>query len=304
MTRHAEPHADPLSAAGDVRVASIERWRALLEVKPLPLSQALEAARELEDIITAARAEIEKFAEPADEIVVATPAAETAKRLREDADRVAVAQGVIRIAEPVLRAIQLRRDEAREAERAAAIAAEYDATEKLVTAVQGRFEEFLGRFAPQARELLAEAATAQQKVVAVNRNLPDGVPPIRSLEQRRTGEPHTRQTVVRQFGVFFRGNDRIGDVGKCASKSNGDGTFSVFVHSNSIQGGQGFGGCRIVEFVEVRIEKLQSRAENLATALRIPEFHAPYVSAGVERRTMTLAAWEALAAPVQAIAAE
>jgi hypothetical protein len=189
-------------------------------------------------------------------------------------------------------------------------AAEYDEAEKLVTALASRFEAFLGRVAPEASALLADYAAAQMKVSAVNRNLPPNAAPIRSLEQRRTGEPQTRGTVLRRLRYFYRGADRIIEVGRAEAAETSAGIWNVFVPSRSSSGGEPFGGCHIREFVEVRIETMQSRPEGLLTALKIPNFYEAYVSTGASRRTMPLEEWlktngePAEQVPLQRIAAE
>ena len=103
----------------------------------------------------------------------------------------------------------------------------------------------------------------------------------------------TRETVVRRFKFFYRGNDRIIEVGRGEAIETSAGVWNVFAPSNSIQGGESFGGCRIVEFVEVRTETLTSHPESLILALRIPNFYEPYVSTGSSRRTMPAAEWDA-----------
>jgi hypothetical protein len=182
---------------------------------------------------------------------------------------------------------------AREAEAAAARAAAYDEAEKLVTELASRFEAFLSRAAPEASALLSDYAAVQMKVSAVNRNLPPNAAPVRSLEQRRTGEPQTRGTVVRRVKFFCRGNDRIIECGRAEAAETSAGLWNIFIPSRSSSGGEPVGGCHIREFVEVKLETLQSRPEALLTALRIPNFYEPYVSTGASRRTMPAAEWDA-----------
>jgi hypothetical protein len=83
------------------------------------------------------------------------------------------------------------------------------------------------------------------------------------------------------------------EVGRGESIETSAGVWNVFAPSNSVQGGESFGGCRIVEFVEVRTETLTSHPESLISALRIPNFYEPYVSTGSSRRTMPAAEWDA-----------
>jgi hypothetical protein len=275
-------------------LAQIENAQKIIAQADASLAQLEEAKVELDHVLAGAAAEQEAITERRTiEMNALMPAGALDKALdRLDLLDKAVARRV-EIASTVRPALTARLDAAREAEREVARAAEYEETEKLVSALAGRFEEFLGRTAPEARALLADCAAVQMRVSEVNRTLPPHATPIRSLEQRRTGELKTRETIVRRLRYFYRGNDRIIEVGRGEAIETSAGVWNVFAPSNSIQGGESFGGCRIVEFVEVRTETLTSHPESLISALRIPNFYEPYLSTGSSRRTIPAAEWDA-----------
>jgi hypothetical protein len=290
----------------DDPLALIEHAQKVIAAPDAPLPQLDECKLSLERVIADGSAEIEGISNRRTiEIGSLSPAAALDKAL-DDLDRreKAVARRVL-IAQEVSRALGPRIAAAREAEAAARRQDAYNEAEKLVTALASRFEAFLGHAAPEASALLADYAAVQTKVSEVNRNLPPNAAPVRSLEQRRTREPQTRGTVVRRVKFFYLGNDRIVEVGRAEAAETSAGVWGVFVPSGSVQGGETFAGCRIVEFLELKVETLKSQPESLLTALRIPQFHEPYVTAGTSRRTVPAAEWDAAnGQPVPRLAAE
>jgi hypothetical protein len=194
----------------DNHLAAIDRVQGIIAKGDSPLERLEEAKVELDHVLAAAAAEREEItARRTIEMSALMPAAALDKALDALDRREKQVARLVEIATTVRTALMPRLDAAREAEREVARAAEYEETEKLVSALAGRFEEFLGRTAPEARALLADCVAVQMRVSEVNRTLPPHATPIRSLEQRRTGELKTRETVVRRFKFFYRGNDRI-----------------------------------------------------------------------------------------------
>jgi hypothetical protein len=287
-------------------LAPVERAQKILDQDDVTLASLEAAKAELRRVVETGEDDLREIeVQRKVETVALTPAEEWDRKLDALDRREKEVVRRVKISKSVLAALDSRIDAAFEAERAAARVAEYDETEKLVSALASKFEKFLDRVVPEARALLADYAAAQQKVGAVNRNLPLGASPIRSLEERRIGDPQTRRTVLRQFKAFYRGADRIGEVGRYEALQTGDGIWQVFIPSSSIQGGEVVGGCRVVDLVDVRIETLKSQPESLTSALQVPEFYAPLRSTGSVRRTMPLTEWQRLEdRPVLALAAE
>jgi hypothetical protein len=198
------------------------------------------------------------------------------------------------------RLMAAREDAAEEKRREA-----YNAALAQHTETTSLIKTFLQNVAPAARAALQAYAESEAAVAAVNRDLPAGAAPLASIEQERRGEMQTRETVVRRTRYFYLGNDRIVEVGRAEAAETSAGVWGVFVPSGSVQGGETFAGCRIVEFLELKVETLKSQPESLMTGVRIPQFHEPYVTAGTSRRAVPAAEWDAAnGQPVPRLAAE
>ena len=172
--------ADPL--------AGVERARSLLKAEHPPVAELESRALDLKRLIAAGERDLEELdAQRQSALVSEASAGEVAKTRAAIRGRAGEVADLIEIVAAVHAKLEERIATERKAEAEAQRAAAYDEAEKLVTALAGRFEEFLGRTAPEARALLADCAAVQMKVSAVNRTLPPHATPIRSLEQRRTG---------------------------------------------------------------------------------------------------------------------
>jgi hypothetical protein len=290
--------ADPL--------AQIEAAQATLAAPDAPLDRLESARLDLQRIISGSEADLEEIrSRRKNELLAHAPAAEVDRKIEGLEKRAREVARRIEIANAVLSEVETRIVAAREVEIEAKRQARYDDATKLHISAAKHVREFLDRIAPEARKALQIYSESEAAVAAVNRDLPAGASPIKSLEDERRGELQTRETVVRRLRYFYLGNDRIVEVGRAEAAETSAGVWGVFVPSGSVQGGETFAGCRIVEFLELKVETLKSQPESLLTALRIPQFHEPYVTAGTSRRTVPAAEWDAAnGQPVPRLAAE
>jgi hypothetical protein len=290
--------ADPL--------AQIEHAQATLAKADAPLAQLEAAKLELTRVVASCDADLEELGSRRKiEMSSAMPAGELDKKLDaiEKREREVVRRN--EIASIVLGQFEPRIVAARETETEGKRQARYDQARTLHDEATGFIRNFLDNTAPAARAALQAYVESEAAVAAVNKDLPAGASPIKSLEDERRGELQTRETVVRRLRYFYRGADRIVECERAEAIPTGSETWNVYVPSNSTQGGKTFGGCHIREFVEVRIETLKSQPESLMTGLRIPQFHEPYVTAGTSRRAVPAAEWDAAnGQPVPRLAAE
>jgi hypothetical protein len=287
-------------------LAPIEAAQKILAAADAPLDR-LEAARlDLQRVIAAGEADLEASAARRKiELSAAVPVAELSKKLASlDANDIEIRRR-LEIAGAVISQIEPRIADAREHEAERLRRVRYDAALALHAQTTSLIQAFLTNTAPAARAALQAYVESEAAVAAVNKDLPAGASPIKSLEDERRGELQTRETVVRRLRYFYRGADRIVECERAEAIPTGPETWNVYVPSNSTQGGETFGGCHIREFVEVRIETLKSQPESLMTGLRIPQFHEPYVTAGTSRRAVPAAEWDAAnGQPVPRLAAE
>jgi hypothetical protein len=274
-------------------LATIESVQKIIGLADASLEQ-LEAARlELDHVIAAGEAETAEIADRRTiEMNALMPAAALDKALdRLDLLDKAVARRV-EIASTVRPALMARIDEARDVEAEAARQARYAAALDLHNAATGKIRAFLNRAAPEALAVMAVYREAEAAAAAVNRDLPAGSSPIRSIEAERMGALPSPKITVRKYQVFLSGRDFVAEVGKVEAH-NVNGTWAIYLPSRSVQGDVVVPHCTIADFVEVTSQKYEPLSlETLATALRVPAFDAaaPKLGRG-ERRTMPLAEW-------------
>jgi hypothetical protein len=209
----------------------------------------------------------------------------------------------VEISNAVLAQLEIRIADARETERSAARQAAYDAAVKMRDETATLVRNFLDNVGPAARAALRAYSESEAATAAVNRDLPAGALPIPTIESERQGAALPAKIVERHFKAFVRGRDFVSEVGKVDAAPASGNTWNVFLPSNSIQGGTSVGGCTIVDFVDVRIEKFEpARPQVLSAALSVPSFYAPPPERGrVERKRMRLSEWRSLnGEPVEA----
>ena len=166
---------------------------------------------------------------------------------------------------------------------------------------------FLDNVAPAARAALEAYAASEAATRAANAYLPPGAMRIPSIESERMGAAPPPKIVERHFKAFVRGRDIVAEHGQVEASPVGGNIWTVFLPSNSIQGGTSVGGCELADFVDVKIEKFEpARPQVLSAALSVPSFYAPPPERGrVERKRMRLGEWRSLnGEPVEAVAAE
>jgi hypothetical protein len=284
------------------------RIQAVLAKGDASLAQLEEAKVELDHVLAGAAAEREEIAARRTiEMNALMPAAALDKALdRLDLLEKAVARRV-EIASTVRPALTARIDEARGVEVEAARQARYDAALALHVEATGRVREFLNRAAPEARAMMQAYLEAETATAAVNRDLPAGAAPIRSIETERQGPPLPAKITERRFQVFVAGREPVGEVGKVEAH-NVNGSWAVYRPSRSVQGDVVIPHCTIVDYVEATIQKYEPRPlEALSTSLRIPAFDAPAPGLGrAERRLMPASEWSSMNAQPDplAVAAE
>jgi hypothetical protein len=283
-------------------LAALERLRSVLDEKRPTSQQLADASDRLRDIIAAANSELESIEGLMDSAADSAPV-EAEKTLEKLDERARAARRRIRIAESVLRAIEARRDEALEDERASARLSAYETALKLHDDATQRVKMFLDRVGPEATAVLRAYVESERATSAANADLPPGVQRIQSIEQERMGAAPPPKIVERHFKAFVRGRDFVAEHGQVEASPVGGNIWTVFLPSNSIQGGTSVGGCELADFVDVKIEKFEpARPQVLSAALSVPSFYAPPPERGrVERKRMRLSEWRSLnGEPVEA----
>jgi hypothetical protein len=273
-------------------LAALERLRSVLDEKRPTSQQLADASDRLLDIIAAANSELESIEGLMDSAADSAPV-EAEKTLEKLDERARAAKRRIRIAESVLRAIEARRDEALEDERAAKRQAAYDAARRLHIEATQLIKAFLDKIGQEGRDALKIYRDSEAATAAVNRDLPPGASPIPSIEQERMGAAPPPKVTERPFRAFTSGGRFVAEHGSVEASPAAGNTWTLFFASNSLQGGETLGGCLLEEWIDLRIEKFEpSRPASLASGLSIPSFHAPApIRGSVERKRMRLDEW-------------
>jgi hypothetical protein len=283
-------------------LATIERVQGILARSDAGLAELQGCERDLKHVLAGAAAELEEIvARRTIETSALMPAAALDKALdRLDLLEKAVGRRLM-IANAILAQLVAKIDVALEAAAEEQRQARYDQALALHNAATGRIREFLNRVAPEARDLMAVYLEAEAATAAVNRDLPAGAAPIKSIETERQGSHLPARITERRVQWFLHHGKRIAQVGTVEAfpNQNGSGLWTIYRRSNAIQGDETIGPCTIADFVEETIQRYEPRPlEALSTSLRTPAFDAPAPGLGrPERRLMP-------ASPVLALAAE
>jgi hypothetical protein len=278
-------------------LAQIERAQKILAAADAPLDR-LEAARlDLQRVIAAGEADLEASAARRKiELSAAVPVAELSKKLASlDANDIEIRRR-LEIAGAVISQIEPRIADAREHEAERLRRVRYDAALALHAQTTSLIQAFLTNTAPAARAALAAYSESEAATAAANRDLPPGASKIPTIESERMGDLPPAKTTEKRFQAFVRGRDFVAVVGSVDAAPASSNTWTVFIPSASMQGGTSVGGCEIVDFVDVRIEKFEPRrVESLATALRVPPFYATAPERGsIEKMRVRLSEWRAV----------
>jgi hypothetical protein len=179
-------------------------------------------------------------------------------------------------------------EETRQANFAAALALHLSASK--------RVKEFCGRVGSEAAEVMQLYRESEAATLAANKDRPAGAPIIPSIEQERQGGPTPPRITERHFKAFVRGQDFVCEVGRVEAVPTGGNTWNLFLPSNSVQGGTSVGGCELVDFVDLKIERFEpQRPPSLVSSLSIPEFFAPApIRGAIEKKRMRLDDWRAI----------
>jgi hypothetical protein len=216
----------------------VESARKILNAQASTLADLEVAEAALSQVRAETPGELDGMAERRREILASDgPAHEVDKQLERHDAAVSALTRRSEVAAAISTKVATRLSAAREAAAEAARQARYDQALELHNAASSRVREFLDRVAPEAREVMQVYAAAEAATAAANRDRPAGESLIPSIEQRRTGELQTRETVVRRLRYFYQGNNRIVEVERGEALPTGDGIWNVFVPSNSSQGG-------------------------------------------------------------------
>jgi hypothetical protein len=285
MTKPSDPLA-PIEAAQKV-IAAADATLAQLEAARLDLTRVI-ADAEAEREQLAARRKIEMTA--------ATPVGELDKKLEalDRREKEASRRGEIALA--ILGQLETQIVDAREHEAERLRRVRYDAALALHAQTTSLIQAFLTNTAPAARAALAAYSESEAATAAANRDLPPGASKIPTIESERMGDLPPAKTTEKRFQAFVRGRDFVAVVGSVDAAPASSNTWTVFIPSASMQGGTSVGGCEIVDFVDVRIEKFEPRrVESLATALRVPPFYATAPERGsIEKMRVRLSEWRAV----------
>jgi hypothetical protein len=278
-------------------LAPIEAAQKILAAADAPLDR-LEAGRlDLQRVIAAGEADLEASAARRKiELSAAVPVAELSKKLASlDANDIEIRRR-LEIAGAVISQIEPRIADAREHEAERLRRVRYDAALALHAQTTSLIQAFLTNTAPAARAALAAYSESEAATAAANRDLPPGASKIPTIESERMGDLPPAKTTEKRFQAFVRGRDFVAVVGSVDAAPASSNTWTVFIPSASMQGGTSVGGCEIVDFVDVRIEKFEPRrVESLATALRVPPFYATAPERGsIEKMRVRLSEWRAV----------
>jgi hypothetical protein len=278
-------------------LAQIEHAQATLAKADAPLAQLEAAKLELTRVVASCDADLEELGSRRKiEMSSAMPAGELDKKLDaiEKREREVVRRN--EIASIVLGQFEPRIVAGREDEAAARRQARYDQALALHAEATDLIRNFLGNVAPAARAALAAYSESEAATAAANRDLPPGASKIPTIESERMGDLPPAKTTEKRFQAFVRGRDFVAVVGSVDAAPASSNTWTVFIPSASMQGGTSVGGCEIVDFVDVRIEKFEPRrVESLATALRVPPFYATAPERGsIEKMRVRLSEWRAV----------
>jgi hypothetical protein len=281
--------ADPL--------APIEAAQAVFADTDATLDQLETARLELQRVVAGSEADVEEIGSRRKiELLAHAPAAELNRKLealekaeKEVSRRSEIANAILgQLALRIAAALDQAAEEKRRTNYAAALAL-HDETAK-------RIKEFCDRVAPETAEVLRVYAESELATFAANKDRPAGAPIIPSIEQERQGGPTPPRITERHFKAFVRGQDFVCEVGRVEAVPTGGNTWNLFLPSNSVQGGTSVGGCELVDFVDLKIERFEpQRPPSLVSSLSIPEFFAPApIRGAIEKKRMRLDDWRAI----------
>jgi hypothetical protein len=278
-------------------LAPIETAQAILAAPDATLDQLEEAKLSLQRVVAGAAADLEEvYARRKIELTAATPANELDKKLDALDKRKKEIERRTEVASIVLVEVESRLVDARETERALQRQAAYDAAVKLRDETATLVRNFLDNVGPAARAALQAYAASEAATRAANADLPPGAMRIPSIESARQGAAPEPKVVERPFRAFTSGGRFVAEVGSVEASPSAGGIYTLYIPSNSVQGGEVIGGCTIEDFVDVRIETFSpSRPRVLSSALSVPEFFAPAPARGsIEKKRMRLVDWRAI----------
>jgi hypothetical protein len=255
-------------------LAQIERIQTILAASDAPLAELEGGALDLQRIIAAFERELEEIGrDRVIETSAATPAAELARKLDALDQRALEVKRRVEICSIVLGALQARRDEAIAAAGEASRQAAYDAVLERQSGFLRRLAEFLGRFDPEANDLMREFAECESVIAGANRGLPPGMEPIPSIEEKRQGERQLPKTTTRQFLALAEdpnlpfGRTPMFPLGTVEARRRGDGKFDVLLAGNAMTGGSVL-VCSLVRVTKDRTERpAPTRRESLHSQL-------------------------------------